>query len=129
MLSFSTSGCGLGWEYKIETKCTPHLHAGEVERLDAYQILISIEEKLRKINEILSFLNLSTRKIVRGSICLMLSEDFHAPSCCRRWFVHSRLISLLNCWCFDVEISISDRLRSEFHWENQSTSLNSMRIL
>ena len=67
MLSFSTSGCGLGWEYKNKTNCTPHLHAGEVERLDAYQILISIEEKLRKINEILSFLDLSTRKIVKGS--------------------------------------------------------------
>jgi hypothetical protein len=50
--------------------------------LDAYQILISIEEKLRKINEILSFLDLSTRKIVLGSICLMFVEDLMAPSCC-----------------------------------------------
>ena len=54
LLSFSRSGCGFGWGYKIKTKCTPHLHEGEVERLDAHLILTSIQEKRRKFHESLS---------------------------------------------------------------------------
>ena len=58
-----------------KTQCTPHLHAGEVERLDAHLILTRLERKLRKSHSILSFLKISALEIVRGSISLMFAVD------------------------------------------------------
>ena len=58
-----------------KTQCTPHLHAGEVERLDAHLILTRLERKLRKSHSILSFPKISAVEIVRGLISLMFGED------------------------------------------------------